>query len=206
MSNPKDAPGLTSSSPWDAIPNPMSDRFYQWAKDAYDRPEDEGGTVLGELRLTRNALWWLAAAIGSAVLFAMARFSMDLTVWTGLVEISVSKSRHWLSTPVSMDTLRSEAGLLKTVPALSGQQIIIDYDLKGAEFHSASGMAAARVSVTCLCPSSNWWSFVIPKAAKGQFVMPVKQSGLYSVDVYQAPQRDGSASIGQYYWGVRQAQ
>ena len=184
----------------------MSDRFYQWAKDAHDHPEDEGGTVLGELRLTAKVLWWLAAVVGCAVLFAMVRFSMGLTVWTGLVEVSVRKSRHWLSTPVSMDTLRSEAGLLKTVPALSGQQIIIDYDVKGAAFFEAPGMSAARGSVTCLCPSSNWGSFASPQAAKGQFVMPVKQSGLYTVDVYQAPQRDGSASIGQYYWGVRQAQ
>lgn len=184
----------------------MSDRFYQWAKQAHDHPEDEGGTVLGDVRLSRNALWWLVAAIGCGLLFAMARFSLGFTVWTGFAEISVSKSRHWLSTPVSMDSLRSEMGLLKTVPALSGQQIIIDYELKGSEFFAAPGVSAARISVTCLCPSSNWTSFALPQAAKGQFVIPVKQSGLYSVDVYQAPQRDGSASIGQYYWGVRQAQ
>lgn len=198
--------GLTASSSLHAIPKLMSDRFYQWAKNAYDHPEDEGGTVLGDFRLSGNAFWWLVAALGSAILFAMVRFSMGLTVWTGLTEVSVSKGPEWLRTPVSMDGLRSEMGLLKSVPALSGQQIVIDYELKGTNFATASGLSAARISVTCLCPSSNWASFAIPHAAKGQFVIPVKQSALYTVDVYQAPQRDGSASIGQYYWGVRQAQ
>lgn len=184
----------------------MSDRFYQWAKSAYGHPEDEGGTVLGDIRISRGLLWWLILAVGCTLLYAMVRLSLGLIVWTGLTEVSVSKGPQWMRTPVSMNGLRSEAGLLKTVQALSGQQIIIDYDLKGAEFFAAPGVSAARISVTCLCPSSNWASFVIPQAAKGQFVIPVKQSGLYSVDVYQAPQRNGSASIGQYYWGVRQAQ
>lgn len=184
----------------------MGDRAYQWARRIYDAPDDSDGTALGEIRLTGAVLWWIAAALGSLILLALIRLMLGLTVWTGFAEISVKKAPQWTHTPFSINATGSEAGVSKLVPAMSGQQIVIDYELKGEDFRRTAGRAAARISVTCLCPSSNWATFPIPAAGKGQFIMPVGASSIYSVDVYQTPQSDGSVSIGQYYWGVRQAQ
>lgn len=184
----------------------MSDKVYQWAKRTYETPDDSDGVTLGEIRLSGRWLWWLAVAAGGLLLFALARLMLGLTVWAGFAEVSVTTAPQWTHTPFSTNSVASSAGAITVVPAMYGQQIIIDYDLRGEKFAKAPGLSAARISVTCLCPSSNWATFSIPEAAKGQFVMPVGASSLYSVDIYQAPQSNGKASIGQYYWGVRQAQ
>lgn len=184
----------------------MGDRAYQWARRIYDAPDDSDGTALGEIRLTGAMLWWIAVAIGSLILFALVRLILGLTVWTGFAEISVQSPPRWTRTPFSINATGSEAGVSKLVPAMSGQQLVIDYELEGKDFRRTSGRAAARITVTCLCPSSNWATFTVHAAGKGQFIKPVGACSIYSVDVYQAPQSDGSKSIGQYYWGVRQAQ
>lgn len=184
----------------------MSDSFYQWARRAQDDPYDYDGVTLGEVRLTGTLLWALLAVAACVLLYGVARLALGLTVWTGFAETSVREAPKWMHSPVSSNNIHSVAGMINLVPAMEGQQIVIDYDLQGADFRRRGTSPAARIVVTCLCPSTQWSTFEIREAGRGQFIMPVKGSNLYTVDVYQAPQSDGGASIGQFYWGVRQAQ
>jgi hypothetical protein len=155
----------------------------------------------GEIQIGRSFLLVLCLLLAAAIGNHFLRLSLGATSWLGYVERNVREAPGWMHSPISNNMLSDDFGLSAPLLARKGQEIVVHYSLSSQ--HATTESPRATIFVTCFCPDDSrmWFRVEGPKEGETSFTVPM--SGWYSIDVRQSGGPDGEASVGTFYWGLR---
>ncbi len=174
-----------------------------WIEESSREPDGAAADVL-----FRPLVIVLVVAVGVILLHAGA-VMLGLTSWLGYRRVEVENSpRVALSGGQTWNGNNNQAdardlGLGLPMFALSGQSLLVSYDI-AANNHSPAPIKAI-IHVNCLCGHENWHDIAITGPGTGILEIPVTDQDFYHIWISQSSAADGSTSEASYWFGVRGA-